>query len=494
MKRTPLMILAAVLAALMISGTLAGCGKPAGGNEDITTVAATVDTAATEESTPEETKLQPDLADFVWNRDFRILGNSADSHYSFKTFEAYSEGLNGDVMNDTIYNRNESVRSKYGITVAQTLVKDPSQTIPIEYTSGNDNYDLVFAYIRDIGGLAQKGYFIDLHSLKNADLTKPWWNVTVNNAVSVKGHLFFGASDFSLRDKNRVQVMVCDDPIISELKLDTVPELVRRNEWTAEKMLEYVNAASIELNGDGKHTIDDQFGIVMHSYDAYASLCFGFGIRLIDKDPSDRLVLVGDSPLASDAIDAVLRICRTETYITPEKYGKDWELPYNTFCDGRALFKITVLHALGDFNSDCNFDFTVCPLPKLNADQEKHYTIPDKICMLYAVPVTETDPDFAGFALEAFSYASTDTTLVTFVEILCKTRNVRNPDSVDMINLILDGVVYDNSIFYSSSIGLYGILNYTIPNSELNTFSRSLKTEKNKADSVIRSINNAFPD
>ena len=493
MKRTTLTAVSAALALLMIAGALAGCAKTAD-VEDATTPASAEITTAPEESTPEETKLQPDLAETVWDREFRILGCSADNHHSFKSFELYAETLNGDTMNDSIFYRNESVRTRYGISVVQTLVDDPSQKIPIEFSSGEDNFDLVFAYIRDIGGLAQKGYFLDLYSLKNADFTKPWWNKNVNDAVSVKGHLFFGASDFSLRDKNRVQLIVEDDKLLSELKLDPVPKLVRSNEWTAEKMQEYVTAASRDLNGDGKHTAEDQYGIVMHSYDAYAALCFGFGIRLIDKDDNDCLVIVDDTAYASDAIDAVLRICRTETYMTPEKYDRNWDLPYDTFCDGRALFKITILHSLGDFNSDCEFDFTVCPLPKLNADQEKHYTIPDKIAMLYAVPVTEKDPDFAGFALEALSYASTDTTLVTFVEILSKARNVRNPDSVEMINTILDGVVYDNSIFYSSNIKLYGILNNDVPSADSNVFARSMKIAKNSAESVIKTINNAFQD
>ena len=492
MKRTTLTAVSAALALLMIAGALAGCAKTAD-VEDVTTPAAEVSTVP-EESTPEETKLRPDLAETVWDREFRILGCSADNANSFPSFELYAETLNGDTLNDAIFYRNESVRNAYGISVVQHLVKNPSSRITTEYSSGEDNFDLVFTYINEIGGLAQKGYFLDLKSLGNADLTKPWWNKNVNDAVSVKGHLFFGASDFSLRDKNRIQVIVANDQILSELKLESVPELVRRNAWTAEKAEEYVTAASRDLNGDGKHTAEDQYGIVMHSYDAYASLCFGFGIRLIDKDKDDCLVIVDDGAHASDAIDAVLRICRTETYMTPEKYDKNWDLPFDTFCDGRALFKITLLHSLGGFNSDCEFDFTVCPLPKLNADQEKHYTIPDKIAMLYAVPVTEKDPDFAGFALEALSYASTDTTLVTFVEILSKARNVRNPDSVEMINTILDGVVYDNSIFYSSNIKLYGILNNDVPSADSNVFARSMKIAKNSAESVIKTINNAFQD
>ena len=178
--------------------------------------------------------------------------------------------------------------------------------------------------------------------------------------------------------------------------------------------------------------------------------------------------------------------------MTPEKYGKAWALPADTFCEGRALFKITLLHSVGNFNRDCEFDFTVCPYPKLDTDQEKYYTIPDVYSMLYAVPVHAGDPDFAGFALEAFSYASTDTTYVTFVELLCKARNIRNADSVEMINLILDGVVYDNGIFYAASTKLYGIVNSQVPMEERNSFLRYYNSFKSPAAKAVKAINDAF--
>jgi len=257
-------------------------------------------------------------------------------------------------------------------------------------------------------------------------------------------------------------------------------------------MNEYVTAASIDLNGDGQHTEADQYGIVMHSYNAFAALCFGCGLRLIDKDDTDGLVIVDNADRNTAAIDAVFSFCRTETFMTPEHYNRQWALPADTFCEGRELFKLTLLHSVGNFNKDCEFDFTVCPLPKLNADQEKYNTTPDVYCMLFAVPVTCADTAFAGFALEAYSYASTDTTLVTFIELLCKARNVRNAESVEMINVILDGVVYDSSIFYSDSIGLYGIVNNTIPSLKRNSFINSFKSLKSKSETTIAKINEAF--
>jgi len=439
----------------MLVSVFAACGET--GPSEATTEAVPGAVTTPEPGTEEDTSLRPDLPDTVWNREFRILGGGDTRNNSFPSFELYAEELEGEAMNDAIFNRNETIRGKYGITIEQTLEKDTDTIIAKDYSAGEDRFDLVFAYIKKVGGLAQKGYFVDINTIDNVDLEKPWWNSNINDVVSVKGHVYYASNDFSLRDKNRVQVLMCNDKLREENKLEAVSGLVRSNAWTAEKMNEYVTAVSIDLNGDGQHTSTDQYGLVVHSYDAFAALCFGCGLRLIDKDDTDGLVIVDDPDRNITAIDAVFSFCRTETFMTPEHYNRNWDISFDTYCEGRSLFNLTLLHSVGNYNKDCEFDFTVCPLPKLNADQEKYNTIPDVFCMLFAVPVTCSDTAFAGFALEAYAYASTDTTLVTFIELLCKTRNVRNAESVEMINVILDGVVYDNSIFYYETVGLYGM-------------------------------------
>ena len=112
--------------------------------------------------------------------------------------------------------------------------------------------------------------------------------------------------------------------------------------------------------------------------------------------------------------------------------------------------------------------------------------------MFFAIPTTNQDPDFAGFALEAFSYESTDTTYVTFIELYCKSRNVRNADSVEMVNIILNNIVYDSSVFYSESIPLYSIINTIIPTTHSNTFLRNVNSNRSRAQTEIDRINSAF--
>ena len=484
-------IAAALLALLMAFAVFAACAEKTGPAEESTTAAAvTNDVPATAAA---ETKPVPDLPDTKWDREFRVLGTNKDASPTYPNFEIYAETITGDAINDAVYSRNETVKNKYGITVVQTLVNKTHDTVTKDATAGEDNYDLVFVNINKAGGLAQKGYLRDLTGIDYIDFEKPWWNQNVNDTVSIHGRIYYTSSDYSLRDKNRVQVLVCNDELREELRLDSIPGLVRSNEWTAAKMTEFVTAAVSDLDGDGVHTEKDRFGIGLSSYDGYAVLSFGFGLRLIGKDENGGVALISNPDRDSAVIDAVLEILgRKDVMMTPEDYGRNWDISDDTFIDGRALFTSCSLHYVGYHSQRAEFDFTVVPAPKLNSDQENFCAMPDIECMFFAVPTTNQDPNFAGFALEAFSYESTDTTYVTFVELYCKSRNVRNADSVEMVNIILDNIIYDGSIFYSDSIQLFNILNRSIPAVNSNILLRSLNSMKSSAEKEINKINSAF--
>ncbi len=479
----------------MILPLAAGCGNAASETGDTTVPVVTLPenggTSALAE-TDASTAAVPDLPDMTWNRDFRVLGCGDTGSDSFPTFEIFAEDLTGEAMNDSVFNRNETVKRKYGIGVVQTLVKDTSSRITADWNSHEDNFDLVFADISKVGGLARRGMFTDLTKVDCIDFSKPYWYRDVNGIVSIKGRIYYTSSDYSLRDKNRVQCMVCNDALLADRQLDPVPELVRNYEWTAEKMFEYVTAATFDYNGDGVRTSDDSFGVALHAYHAFPAFCFGMGMRIIGKDAEDGLVLVSDPDRDTEAVDRALKICGGEGAMFPEDYGRNWDINSDTFEAGRSLFSVNSIPLVSDYNRVCVFDFTVCPFPMYDSDQKAYYTIPDVRCMLFSIPSTCADTDFPGFALEAFSYESTSTTCATFVEILCKARNVRNVDSVEMINLLFDGIVYDGSLFYSDSIQLYNIIDQKIPQTKSNTYYRESNSIKKKSESEIAKINDSF--
>lgn len=73
------------------------------------------------------------------------------------------------------------------------------------------------------------------------------------------------------------------------------------------------------------------------------------------------------------------------------------------------------------------------------------------MAMLFAIPVTCSDPDFTGFMLEALSAASTDTTLEAYYEVSCKTKYTYDPDSAAMLDITFDGIRYEPAVIYSIS-------------------------------------------
>ncbi|MBO7376283.1 MAG: hypothetical protein J6V01_04175 [Clostridia bacterium] len=495
MKKQPMKILLVALALSMILPLAAGCGNAASESGDTTVPAVTLPEnggTSGEAETDAATAAVPDLPDRNWERDFRVLGCGDTGSDSFPTFEIFAEDLTGEAMNDAVYTRNETVSRKYGIGVVQTLVKDTSARITSDWNSHEDSFDLVFADISKVGGLARRGMFNDLTKVDYIDFSKPYWYSDVNGIVSIKGRIYYTSSDYSLRDKNRVQCMVCNDALRVDRQLESVPELVRNYEWTAEKMFEFVSAATFDVNGDGVRTSDDSFGIALHAYHAFPAFCFGMGMRIVGKDDADGLVLVLNPDRDTEAVDRALKICGGEGAMFPEDYGRNWDINSDTFEAGRSLFSVNSIHFVSYYNRVCEFDFTVCPFPTYDSDQKAYYSIPDVRCMLFSIPVTCADPDFSGFALEAFSYESTATTCATFVELLCKARNVRNADSVEMINLLFDGIVYDGSLFYSDSIPLYNIIDQKIPQSKSNTYLRESNSLKKKAENEIAKINDAF--
>ena len=99
--------------------------------------------------------------------------------------------------------------------------------------------------------------------------------------------------------------------------------------------------------------------------------------------------------------------------------------------------------------------------------------------MLFAIPVTNAEPDFAGFMLEALSSASTSTSLQAYYEISCKTKYTYDEESAEMLDLIFSNIVYETALVYG--VGDLRSLYMLIPEQKKNTFVSLYKTREKRA-------------
>lgn len=486
----------AILLALLLSANVISCGSQTSAGKTDTDSDLTTEPESTTEPVDPASVLELPDSDFK-GREFRVLGNDGDRD-QWDNFEIFSEAENGEVVNDAVFRRNRAIEEKYNVKIAQYLVETVEQDaclVPhIRQTvmAGEDLYDLAFTTISKIGTLPREGLVYDLNDVKNINFSKNWWNQDVNDTLSIGGKLFFTSSDFSLRDKSRAYILVYNKEMIKQNNLDDPVSLVRENKWTIDKFSEMVTQVAVDLNGDGKVDDKDQFGVGTDSYNAFATFIYGCGVTAVGKDENDVPILTLNSDRTVSAIDKVRSFftLKNVTVIPDQWQGKVdydyWSVSSKGFKEGRTLFTTSFPHSLKGYSSDCVNDYGIIPYPKFDESQEKHYTYADRYSMLFCIPASCADPDFAGFMLEALSAEATDTSLKAYYEISCKTKYTYDADSAEMLDLTFDGIQYDLTRIYSIS-GVNDIL-YKLASKKDNTFSSDYAKIESKAQADIEKL------
>ena len=448
-------ILAAILMIQFIS-----CGDQPTEN-DSTVPDTTDESSIIETSDPAKTL---ELPDKDWEgREFRVLGYE-NTRTQFSTFEIDSDGENGDIVNDAVFRRNTAIEDKYNVVITET--KESSNT---DYTTateplirktvlaGDDLYDLVFITALKSGVMAREQLLYNLLDVDYIDFTKEWWNQDINETLSINDQLYFTTSDFSLRDKNRAYILLYNRTMADELMLGNPIDMVYDGTWTLDVFSQWAIAAGGDLNGDGAIDDEDSFGVTMDSYNSVQAFATGCGIKIVDKNEQGQYEIEVNTEASVDVIETIVNLLNDGRAASScdswnGKVDYDfWSFAGKAFKEGRALFVNSFPHGLKTYSAECVDDYGIIPYPKYDESQEKYYTYADIMAMLFAIPVTCSDPDFTGFMLEALSAASTETTLDAYYEVSCKTKYTYDPDSAAMLDITFDGIRYEPAVIYSIS-------------------------------------------
>ena len=161
-----------MLALLLLSGVLAGCGKK-GENSGTSTTERPAqsggDTTSAEPEDPREPLRElPDTDAYVGYR-FRILMRDNINHQA----DLFAEETDGDAVSNAVYLRNQSLEEKYGIVpelVKSSSNNDDSDGIN-EILAGSDDYDLLARHGRRCVTYAVNDCCLDWYDLPYLNLT-----------------------------------------------------------------------------------------------------------------------------------------------------------------------------------------------------------------------------------------------------------------------------------------------------------------------------------
>jgi len=493
MKKTA-RILALILALMMIVTSFVSCGTD-GEDPSNTTVVTTAGEGGEngDGATTTEDRSVSKLPDKHWGDvPYNVLGRDGGVHVQFYNNEIAADTLNGEVVNDAVYSRNEMIKSKYGIIVQKTLDANVYATADLLYKSGYDLYDLVIYIPKYAQQHAEQGFLSDLTAVPHINLNHISWNDYANEQLTVMGKLYYTTSDFLIQDKSRTYIMLYNRVLLrsfDEYSDLYIEDWVESGEWTLEKAGELVTDFTYEVDGVDGHSAADAFGLTLESTHSFATLVFGGGFRVSTiEDGVPRLVGVDDKIIS--IIDKTLAFASDRNMAMYD--GEQPESSTRTWCDSRSLLFCSFPSVFeSSLNKYCDFEFGILPYPKYDVAQEKYYThINIGNGSFFAIPIMAEDQEFCGFGLEALTELSTDTTLDAFYETKCKLQDVYDQRCAEMLDLVFENVVYDIAAICNYG-GLYVHIAETVPVMKMNVYQRlynkSVDTAQGELDEMLAS-------
>lgn len=397
--------------------------------------------------------------------------------------DIYAAELTGEAINDTVYNRNLKVEDAYNVKISLEIqpVGDLSNTVLQEVTSGGTTYDVIYPRLYEAPSLYQKGYFQNLLKVPNIDFTKPWWDQNSIDAVQCMGYLPCVATSINVNDKDATAAMAFNKGIVVDNGLVDIYELVRNGEWTFDKLSELSEAVYRDTNGDGTMTPDDDLFGFLGADDVMWSFFAGSGSLFTTRDENGAFIFSYGSERDIDVTTATIKLMNQPWFMNHHKISNTDDIYYRQlFETGHGLFFWMRLDEVTNMRAG-EADFGIIPTPKYDEAQEKYYSmVSQHTTGLLSIPITVSGEalDEVGLILEALAAESHYTLIPEYIETSLKTKNSRDAESADMLDIIISNRVFDpmNIYNFSSFTGSYaGLANSS--NADVASFiARQTKT------------------
>ena len=412
------------------------------------------------DSTTEEVKLLPDLPESNFEGyEFKIY-SKGPSYNEWGSMDIAADEENGEPINDAVYKRNRYIEEKLNIKITEvpSASGDMVGTVKKTVSAGDNAYDAVVPNMYDQATLAAGGNLIDLKQVPHLDLSKKWWDQKANIDLTIGNKLFFTVGDLFIMDNDATWLVIFNKELIRDLELENPYDIVRNNKWTFDKLLDMCKGVSKDLNGDGIMDRNDFYGNVSQGENMTAYY-LASGEKYVSKDSGDLPFTAMDSERSLSVVEKIYDLMYDNT--VSYNYwdlsdAEPFKITQAMFENNQAVFKITALQLVIRMrNMETNFG--IIPMPKYEETQKDyaHYVHPTASAL--SIPVSNQNMERTGIILEALAAESYYTVRPAYYEISINGKFLRDEESIEMLDIILDSRVYELAMMFGWN-GLGGVL------------------------------------
>jgi len=446
--------LATLLALLLASSSLlVSCG----GAESAETESV-IDTSPAE-TEPEDTALKSALpADLDFDGATVLIHARGDDN---SWLEVQAEESTGEVLNDSIYNRNLKVSEQLNADVrgyrgqGWATYWDSTSDINMlktSITAGDNAFQCIAGWNTFIVPLALENYFHDLYDAPYLDLEKPWWNQSASQTLTMGGKRHFVTGDISILTMlGGAYVMFANDKVAEDNGIGSLADMVREGTWTIDNMRAITQILYNDLDGNGTMDDKDSYGFITDTYNSADSWYTAADIHQIELDDTVLPVFVPQQEKVSGLIDKTFDFWHNGS--VSGAYCTDADTQCVMFKNNQALLIQRELDNARTYFRDMEDSYTLLPFPKYDEQQANYISAAYNGATLWCVPVDNPDVDIACAVMEALAYETFTNVTPVYFETCLQTKVARNNDTIEMLTIIRDGCCLDVEYLYNSVLG-----------------------------------------
>ena len=493
-----------VLAVLMVALTAVSCGNT---TPAVTDAPATNDPAVTTAPVtdapvvdPNKLSLEEKFGKKSYDGAAILIITGGDTNW-WVNYDVWGPEDSGEILAEALYQRNTEIEDTFDVVIMheQQTHTNAFNAIQKDVRTGDNNYDAYFNNGTQLSKLVTNGIPTNLNDIDGFNFDDPWWSKTVNDTLNWGNeNRLFAMGDMNVMAWKTTACVMYNYTLGKKEGVEDCFELVRQGKWTMDKWNQLMLDFSLDLDNNGK--IDyktDRYGLVTGNQTlAYSFNGMGLSFGSLDEDNWPAPLVLNERALS--ALEKVTTVYSKELCLNvhDSSYSGGTSLAGKSaslFSEGRFLFFAETIG--GSFQLwNMEDDYGFLPFPKFDEAQEGYNSsIQSDQMSIVCIPYTSVERlDETVDVINAMGYLNMKDVKSVFFDAVFGTRSVRDENSMEMLEIILQDRTFDLGACLNfgklltnlRSVAIAGTNNFT------STYNSLIDTAKKDVENFIGAIEN----
>ena len=478
----------ALIASLAMVALIASCADKNDTSENAPPEGNIADTAGDSETNDEYSMAEDRLKipDNIEDEDMNGMNFRIGVRDNWYYNEVFIEDETGENVDDAIYRRNKKVEERFNINIIPLKSADPQAEALKAVKAGDDSMDLVVTHMLLLAGSSLSNPYLDWMEIPTIDLSRQWFLQDAVRKMSVNNRLFVVPGEFCMSILENSYCMYFNKSLLRDYGLEDPYRLVLDGKWTIDKLNEITRGIYQDFDNDGKKSAGDFYGLATNYHSSSITYTYSSGMRIMQNNADG----IPEHIVPNEKLFANFQKVYDLLINNPGAFAGTWGEDNAMYEDNRAIFwnnmfdRTKVLRKMEE-------DFGIVPYPKYDEAQYSYYTMADGGASMTAIPITVKDPNKAGKIISALNAESWKTVIPEYYDIALKIKFTRDDESARVLDMLLDGRIFDFGFIYDSWIG-YALYMQDLLAAKNNGIASWFDKRKNVAEKNLEKVLGSF--